>query len=179
MNDSLKNYKGTIFDLRNYPKHFEHWELLRYLIPTQVFCYSLVIILYWSHLGTFYKEAFMTKCPDKQLEGYEKYTDKKVILINEATISKAEAFLMIVKILIGTPAYRTNGNAIRSSLQRKINISYSSLGFYFSDRAQMQRIGIIPDIEIYPTMEYIMAGRDEVFETALYTLMSYRYNSDE
>ena len=31
----------------------------------------------------------------------------------------------------------------------------------------MQRTGIIPDIEVYPTMDDIMAGRDEVLEAAI------------
>jgi len=36
----------------------------------------------------------------------------------------------------------------------------------------MQRTGVIPDIEVYPTMDDIMAGKDEVLEAAIRYLNS-------
>jgi len=35
------------------------------------------------------------------------------------------------------------------------------------DRKPTQRVGIVPDVEVQPTIEGIRAGRDEVLEEAL------------
>ena len=176
MADSLKNYRGVVFDLRNYPIHFNHWDLFRHLIQTQEFCYGLATYADWSHLGAFYKKELITKCPDDLWMGCEKYNGKIVVLINEATGSRAETFAMMFRIhgatLVGYPTAGSNGNVTLFSLPGHIGGFYSGLGFYYPDGTQTQRTGIIPDIEVYPTMDDIMAGRDEVLEAAITFLNS-------
>ena len=43
----------------------------------------------------------------------------------------------------------------------------SGLGVFYPDKKPTQRIGIIPDVEVRPTIAGIRAGRDEVLEAAL------------
>jgi C-terminal processing protease CtpA/Prc len=43
----------------------------------------------------------------------------------------------------------------------------SGIGVFYPDKKPTQRIGIVPDIEIQPTIAGIRAGRDEVLEEAL------------
>jgi hypothetical protein len=43
----------------------------------------------------------------------------------------------------------------------------SGIGVYYPDRTQTQRIGIVPDIWIEPTIERIRQGRDELLEKAI------------
>jgi hypothetical protein len=43
----------------------------------------------------------------------------------------------------------------------------SGIGVFYPDKKPTQRIGIVPDIEIKPTIAGIRARRDEVLEQAL------------
>jgi hypothetical protein len=43
----------------------------------------------------------------------------------------------------------------------------SGIGVYYPDKAPTQRIGIVPNVEVKPTIAGIRAGRDEVLEEAL------------
>jgi len=43
----------------------------------------------------------------------------------------------------------------------------SGIGVFYPDKKPTQRIGIIPDVEVKPTIAGIRAGRDEVLEAAL------------
>ena len=43
----------------------------------------------------------------------------------------------------------------------------SGLGVFYPDKRPTQRIGIIPDIVVTPTIAGIRAGRDELFEEAV------------
>ena len=43
----------------------------------------------------------------------------------------------------------------------------SGIGVYYPDGAETQRIGIIPDIEIKPTIAGIREGKDELLEKAI------------
>ena len=43
----------------------------------------------------------------------------------------------------------------------------SGIGVFYPDRKPTQRVGIVPDIEVRPTIEGVRQGRDEVLERAL------------
>ena len=43
----------------------------------------------------------------------------------------------------------------------------SGLGVFYPDKRPTQRVGIVPDVEVKPTVAGIRAGRDEVLEEAL------------
>ena len=43
----------------------------------------------------------------------------------------------------------------------------ATLDVYYPDGMQTQRIGIVPDIEIKPTIKGIKEGRDKVLERAI------------
>lgn len=43
----------------------------------------------------------------------------------------------------------------------------SGIGVFYPDRKPTQRIGIIPNREVKPTIAGIRAGRDEVLEAAI------------
>ena len=176
MMDSMKDYKGIIFDLRNYPLHFTAWDIFSHVSLTQEYNYALATLADLSHCGAFYKYECITKCPDDLWQENEKYNGEMVVLINSATGSWVETLAMHFRIhgaiLIGTPTAGANGNVVRFSLPGEIIAQYSGLGFYYPDGTQTQRTGIIPDIEVYPTMDDIMAGRDEVLEAAITYLNS-------
>jgi C-terminal processing protease CtpA/Prc len=43
----------------------------------------------------------------------------------------------------------------------------SGIGVFYPDKKPTQRIGILPDVEVRPTIAGIRAGRDEVLEAAI------------
>lgn len=43
----------------------------------------------------------------------------------------------------------------------------SGIGVFYPDKRPTQRIGIVPDVEVRPTMAGIRSGRDEVLEEAI------------
>ena len=173
--NSLKDCKGIIFDLRNYPYHLltsSCWDLICYISSKQEYCYGLANRPDPSHYGAFYQYECYMECPDELWEdGNKRYEGKVVALINASSISAAETLSMDFRIhgatLIGTPTAGANGNVVHFSLPGGIAVYYSGLGFYYPNGEQTQRTGIIPDIEVYPTMDDILAGRDEVLEAAI------------
>jgi C-terminal processing protease CtpA/Prc len=53
---------------------------------------------------------------------------------------------------------------------RNINF-YNRFGVYYPDGTETQQIGIIPDIEVMPTIKGIREGRDELLEKAIAYLL--------
>jgi C-terminal processing protease CtpA/Prc len=43
----------------------------------------------------------------------------------------------------------------------------SGVGVFYPDHRPTQRVGIVPDIVVMPTVQGITAGRDEVLESAV------------
>lgn len=43
----------------------------------------------------------------------------------------------------------------------------SGIGIYYPDGTETQRVGIVTDIEVKPTIDGIKAGRDELLEKAI------------
>jgi len=173
--DSINNYRAIIFDLRNYPSLYLE-ELFIHLCPTQDFFYALATHADLSHLGAFYEFKCIVTWPDDYWQARKPYNGKMVVLINAATKSAAETKAMLFRLygatLVGTPTAGANGGVTNFLLPGNIRVSYPAFGFYFPDGTAIQRKGIIPDIEVYPTMDDIMAGRDEVLEAAISFLNS-------
>jgi C-terminal processing protease CtpA/Prc len=46
----------------------------------------------------------------------------------------------------------------------------SGIGVYYPDGKETQRIGIVPDIEVKPTIRGILEGKDELLEKAIETI---------
>ena len=49
--------------------------------------------------------------------------------------------------------------------------SISGIGVFYPDKTPTQKIGIVPDIEVNPTVAGLRAGRDELLEAAVYEIL--------
>ncbi|MFP7655849.1 S41 family peptidase [Chryseobacterium proteolyticum] len=92
-------------------------------------------------------------------------------MVDENTQSQAETTTMMFKQhpkakIIGSHTSGANGDVIRFKIAG-LETSFSGLGAYYPDQRETQRIGIIPDIIVRPTLKGIKAGKDEVLERAL------------
>jgi len=176
MMESFKNYKGIIFDLRNYPQNFHVCTLFQYISVVNEYCKGLATKVDFSHCGAFYITEYFENCPDELWKEQFIFNGKTVVLINASTMSKAELWAMMYKMygatLIGTPTAGAIGRLISFPLPGRIIAGYSGIGFYYHNGSKIQRTGIIPDIEVYPTIDDVIAGRDEILESAIKFLNS-------
>ena len=61
----------------------------------------------------------------------------------------------------------SNGDVTTLTLPGDIVVSFSGHDVRHADCRQLQRVGIQPDIRVEPTIEGIVAGKDEVLEAAI------------
>jgi len=171
MND-FRNTKGIIIDLR----HNETFSrLLEYISPhltSQVVDFAKLTPADIQIPGLF---AY-GKTPERTGAGNRNhYKGKIVVLINQNTNDVAEYAAMALRALPNTvilgSATANNGRISRKSLasfQLPFNISGSMPchGLYYPDGSPAY-MGIIPDIEVKPTIQGIIDGRDELIEKAM------------
>jgi C-terminal processing protease CtpA/Prc len=100
------------------------------------------------------------------------FSRKVVVLVDEGTQSRAETTAMALRaapntVLVGSPTAGANGNVSLVPLPGVRDAMFSGVGMFYADGNQTQRIGIIPDVVVYPTIAGIRDGRDEVLEAGV------------
>lgn len=165
--EHVKGTRGLIIDLRCYPSEFIAFTLGSYLMPD----------------STSFVKFYLTSLADPGLFKYTKplkvgrfnpdyYKGKVIVLVNEVTQSQAEYTAMAFRVapkasVIGSTTAGADGDVSSIFLPGLINTMISGIGVCYPDGKETQRIGIIPDIELKPTIKGIMEGRDELLEKAL------------
>ncbi|WP_076508093.1 S41 family peptidase [Chryseobacterium shigense] len=167
LDDMYRDFQYTtsiIFDLRNYPK-LTIFPLSRMILPEKSIYYQFNFPE-TDYLSKFYtaKNSIGRKNP-----GY--YKGNVVVLVDENTQSQAETTAMMFKQhpkakVIGSNTSGANGDIIRFKIA-DLDTCFTGLGAYYPDGRETQRIGIVPDIIIKPTLKGIGEGKDEVLERAL------------
>lgn len=165
--EQYKNTKGLIIDCRNYPSDFVIYQLGRYLVDKKSpFVKFTRGSLKQPGIFTFDKTYNVWRSKG------ENYQGKVVILVNETTQSSAEFHAMAYQkapnaIVMGSTTAGADGNVSSIVLPGGISTMISGIGVYYPDGRETQRIGIVPDIEVKPTIEGVKSGRDEVLEKAI------------
>lgn len=165
MMTDLWNTDAIIFDIRNYPQG-TLWYLVEYLFthPIHIASFTVPDIQYPGVLGW-----LNATIGSYQAEAYD---GKLIILFDINTISQAEYTCMGLEqhpgsIKIGSQTMAADGNVSTVVLPGYLTVYFTGLGTFYPDYSPTQRIGIIPDIEILPTIDGLRQGRDEVLEYAL------------
>ena len=165
MFSDLWNTDAIIFDLRNYPQ-WTLFDIANYLYSSPTHFANLAIpdITYPGRL--FWHKEYIGN------GNTNPYSGKIMILFNERTLSRAEYSCMGLEqfpnaIKIGSTTAGADGDVSNIYLPGTVHTMASFLGVYYPDYTQTQRVGIIPDYEILPTIAGIKAGKDEVMEYAL------------
>ena len=70
-------------------------------------------------------------------------------------------------VVVGSTTAGADGNVSSIPLPGGLNTMISGLGVFYPDHRPTQRVGIVPDVVVRPTIEGIAAGRDEVLERAV------------
>ena len=158
--------KGIIIDIRNYPSTFVPFSLGSFFVssfaPFVKFTNGTV-----DNPGEF---AFTKelKIPSKG----KTYKGKLIVLVNELSQSQAEYTAMAFKAgdnttIIGSTTAGADGNVSAILLPGGLRTMISGIGVNYPNGGETQRIGIVPDIEVLPTIEGIRQGKDELLEKAI------------
>lgn len=164
--DTLHTTKGLILDLREYPNEGINYK-------------------FYSVLSDKSRPFFKATCPDMSNpgafgwtkpgytgKGKQAYNGKIAILISEQSQSHAEFCTMMYRtlpnsIVIGNTTAGADGDVVGILFPGGVCSYFSGLGIYYPDGKETQRVGIIPDIYVWPTVKGIKEGRDELLEKAL------------
>lgn len=158
--------KGIVMDLRNYPAEFVVFSLNAYLRDKpEAFVKFTHPVVDRPGMLTLTEEIKAGNDNKKSYKG------KIVVLVNEQTQSQAEYTAMALSaggraVVMGSQTAGADGNISKITFPGGLSTFFSGLGVLYPDGKETQRIGIVPDIEVKPTIKGIAQGRDEVLEKA-------------
>jgi C-terminal processing protease CtpA/Prc len=159
--------KGLVIDLRNYPAEFVLQTLSRYLVskPMPFGRFSGPDVTYpgmfrWSPVQS------LAAGPGPA------YPGKVVVLMDEVSQSQAEYTALGLRTvpratLVGSTTAGADGDISSIVLPGDVHSFISGLGVYYPDGRETQRVGIVPDVEVHPTIQGLSEGRDELLERAV------------
>ena len=95
-----------------------------------------------------------------------------MILVDERSLSQSEYTAMAFRaapnaIVVGNQTAGADGNVSNIVLPGGYAAGFSGIGVFYPDKTPTQRVGIVPDVEVRPSIAGIREGRDEVLEEAL------------
>lgn len=166
--------EGIIFDLRKSVNNsYDAGYFSRYLSESNTPYYLFPMVLPdLRYPGAFCWREITISNPD--VSEYPRFQGKIVYLINESSQSALETIAWEGRTnfhatLIGRPTSGALGRVTWIPLpgRNRTIAAFSGFALFSLDKSELQRKGIIPDIEIYPTMESIKAGKDEILEAAI------------
>ncbi|MWB95845.1 peptidase S41 [Flavobacterium sp. GA093] len=164
---ALNNTSAIIFDNRMRPQDvlyaISDWlnpepkEFARFLDPDI------------SYPGRYVWRDGVEKCGKTNPDYYK---GKVIVLINEKSVSHAELNAMSLQTapkvkVIGSQTGGADGANYRFSIIKGFSSSFTCYGVFYPNKKETQRIGIVPDIEVKPTILGIQQGKDEVLDRAI------------
>ncbi len=157
--------KGMIIDFRSYPS--DGFDLEKYL------CYGKTNFLKYTYGNLIDPGLFrFSSIAIRDFNNPNYYKGKVVIIVNAETQSYFAGMSMCLRsspnaIIIGSTTAGANWGFSRIILVGGIQTYISGIGVYYPDGRETQRIGIVPDVEVHPTIKGIREGRDELLEKAI------------
>jgi C-terminal processing protease CtpA/Prc len=168
MMTALEHTNAIVFDVRNYPNGTLYLIAQR-LNPTARSFVKFTKPRY-ELPGTMMASAALDAGPTSPNAAY--YRGKVILLGDERTQSHAEFTMMALKTapsvtIVGSPTAGADGNVSLIALPGGLRTYFSGLGVFYPDDSPTQRVGIVPDLFVVPTIDGIQNGVDEVLERAL------------
>lgn len=164
----LKNTTAIIYDARHYPQEPNIEEALaEYLYPENK-AYAKFIDTDLTYPGRYiWREDQKT---GKTNPDY--YKGKVIILENEFTQSHGEHLVMCLQAapnatVVGSQTAGADGGVCKYEIIKGFNTIFTGFGIFYPNKKETQRIGIVPDIEVKPTILGIQQGKDEVLDRAI------------
>ena len=165
----FSNANGLIFDIRNYPTAFMPFALGQFIAPkgTEFVKFTTMNP---NNPGEFNFGTTLTIGAGSLAK--KKFKGPVVVLVNELSQSQAEYTAMAFRAapnatVVGSTTAGADGNISPILLPGGLRTMISGIGVYYPDGTPTQRVGIVPDVEVKPTIEGIREGRDELLEKAI------------
>jgi C-terminal processing protease CtpA/Prc len=163
---SAEGAEVLVIDIRNYPSEFVVFALGGHLVtePTE---FARLTVGDAANPGAFFWR------PGAALEPLEPhFSGSVVILVDEVSMSQAEYTAMALRaapnsIVVGSTTAGADGNVSSIPLPGGFNSMISGIGIFYPDGTPTQRVGIVPDLAVRPTIAGVRAGRDEVLEAGV------------
>lgn len=166
MIEKLKSTKAIVFDMRNYPN--ETFREISKFLNAKEKTFAI-----YTHPDLSYPGKFKwAKGTSSGSENKNNYKGKVVVLLNEESASQSEWTAMCFQTagnttIIGSQTAGADGNVSNIDYMKAFHSSFSGIGVFYPSKKETQRIGIIPDIEVKPTIKGIQEGKDEILDRAL------------
>lgn len=164
------NTKGIIIDMRCYPSDFMPFTFGNYIKS------SSTPFVKFSIGNPAYPGAFkFSNAINNGEMNHDNYKGKVVIIVNSTSQSQAEYTTMAfqsspnVKV-IGSKTAGADGDVSPIVLPGGLRTMISGIGVFYPDGKPTQRVGVRIDEVIYPTINGIKEGKDELLEKAIETL---------
>ena len=158
--------KGLIIDIRNYPSEFMVFALGALLHKEKT------AFVRFTYVDPANPGLALTGIPLEITPAEPHYKGKVVVLVNEQSISQSEYTAMAFRsvpgaVVIGSTTAGADGNVSQIPLPGGYRTMISGLGVFYPDMRPTQRVGIVPDIVVSPTIEGVKAGKDELVDAAI------------
>ena len=158
--------KVLLIDIRNYPSEFVVFALGNHLVvePTPFARFTRGDP---TNPGAFVFQMGAALQPQSP-----RFQGRVVILVDEVSQSQAEYTAMAFRtapgaLVVGSTTAGADGNVSQIPLFFNMPALISGIGVFYPDGTATQRVGIVPDLEVRPTIAGIREGRDEVLEAAV------------
>ncbi|MEO8239620.1 MAG: S41 family peptidase [Flavobacterium sp.] len=167
MMTEFKNTQAIIFDDRMRPK-YTHRLINDYLNP-EPRNFSRFIVQDLTFPGRYIWSKEQDKCG---IINPDYYKGKVIVLVGAATLSHGEYTAMSFQTapnntIIGSQTAGADGANYSFTLINGFDTSFTCQGVFYPNKKETQRIGIVVDIEIKPTILGVQQGKDEVLDRAI------------
>jgi C-terminal processing protease CtpA/Prc len=169
---------GLVIDCRAYPGDFPIFQLGGHLVkePTRFVAFTRADS---ANPGAFVWDDYIPLDPVAP-----HFPGKVVVLVDETSMSSAEYHALAFRaapqaMVMGSTSSGADGNVSRFALPGGLTTMISGIGVFDDERQPTQRVGIVPDEVVLPTIEGIRDGRDEVLEAAVEVLLGRDVTEEE
>lgn len=169
--EEFKNTRGIVIDIRNYPSAFVPFKLDSFFVSS-----STPFVKFTN--GNINNPGEFTFTKELEIpKAEEPYKGKLIVLVNELSQSQAEYTAMAFRAgdnttVVGSTTAGADGNVSTIMLPGGLRTMISGIGVYYPNGGETQRIGIVQDIEVRPTINGIKNGKDELIEKAIEIILS-------
>lgn len=167
--------RALVFDLRGYPRgtawvlgpHFTDKLVRAALFRTPVRRVPVGIpdagLEYLDQSRDFY-QMIAPKAP--------RYAKPVVVVIDPRAISQSEHTALYLAAsaharFVGEPTTGANGDVTRFYVPGGVMLNFTGQAVLHPDGSQLQRVGIVPDVPVAPTLRGVRAGDDELLSAGL------------
>ncbi len=173
MFENFASTKAIVLDMRGYPNGTA-WAIAPHLTNKKT-VYAASFRRYSPmsmKMGNEYTENLTIFKQSIPLPKQPFYKGLTVMLIDERTQSQAEHTGLFFEAanqtkFIGSQSAGANGDVTNFQIPGNITLYFSGHDIRHIDGGQLQKTGLVPEIEVHPTIEGIRNGIDEVLEKAI------------